>query len=93
MRRKTKSHEKLFQIFLTKKMKNEYNTQEAIYCEDDGEYRVYCNICDKLCIERLYKNHLKSRTHISNIRNKQQKIIEKFRRYIFISNTLILINI
>ena len=74
-------------------MKNEYNTQEAIYCEDDGEYRVYCNICDKLCIERLYKNHLKSRTHISNIRKKQQKIIEKFRRYIFISNTLILINI
>ena len=25
--------------------------QEVIYCEDDGEHRVYCNICDKLCIE------------------------------------------
>ena len=29
---------------------NEEN-QEAIYCKDDGEYRVYCNDCDKLCIE------------------------------------------
>ena len=37
------------------------------YCEDDGEYRVYCEICDKLCIERYYKNHLKSQTHINNI--------------------------
>ena len=38
------------------------------YCEDDGEYRVYSNICDSLCIERFYKNHLKSQTHINNIR-------------------------
>ena len=42
--------------------------QLIIYCEDDGEYRVYCNICDSLCIERFYKNHLKSKTHINNIR-------------------------
>ena len=41
--------------------------QLIIYCEDDGEYRVYCNICDSLCIERFYKNHLKSKTHINNI--------------------------
>ena len=41
--------------------------KEAIYCEDDGEYRVYCDICDKLCIERFYKNHLKSHTHINKI--------------------------
>ena len=26
------------------------DNQEAIYCEDDGEYRVYCQICDNLCI-------------------------------------------
>ena len=26
--------------------------QEAFYCEEDGEYRVYCKICDKLCTER-----------------------------------------
>ena len=42
--------------------------QLVIYCEDDGEYRVYCNICDSLCIERFYKNHLKSKTHINNFR-------------------------
>ena len=24
--------------------------REIIFCED-GENRVYCNICDKLCIE------------------------------------------
>ena len=29
-------------------------------CPEDDEYRVYCNICDKICIERFYKNHLKS---------------------------------
>ena len=46
---------------------------EAIFCEDDGEYRVYCHICDKLCIERFYKNHLKSQTHTNNV--KKNKII------------------
>ena len=46
--------------------------QLVIYCEDDGEYRVYCNICDSLCIERFYKNHLKSKTHINNIRKIQE---------------------
>ena len=42
--------------------------QLVIYCEDDGEYRVYCDVCDSLGIERFYKNHLKSKTHINNIR-------------------------
>ena len=42
--------------------------QLVIYCEDDGENRVYCNICDSLCIERFYKNHLKSKTHLNNLR-------------------------
>ena len=36
---------------------------EVIYCADDDEYRVYCEICDKVCIERHYKSHLKSGTH------------------------------
>ena len=36
---------------------------EGIYCDDDGEYRIYCSVCDKLCIERYYKNNLKSQTH------------------------------
>ena len=47
------------------------DNQEVIYCED-GEYRVYCRICDNLCIERFYKNHLKSRTHTNNIRKREQ---------------------
>ena len=45
--------------------------EQAIYCEDDGEYRIYCHICDNLCIQRFYKNHLKSQTHINNIRKKK----------------------
>ena len=46
----------------------ESENQLLIYCEDDGEYRVYCDICDSLCIQRFYKNHLKSQTHMNNIR-------------------------
>ena len=26
--------------------------KQVIYCEG-GEYRVYCSICDKLCIEQF----------------------------------------
>ena len=46
--------------------------QLVIYCEDDDEYRVYCDICDSLCIQRFYKNHLKSKTHINNIRKTEE---------------------
>ena len=45
--------------------------QQVVYSED-GEYRVFCNICDELCIERYYKNHLKSKTHANNIRKRGQ---------------------
>ena len=41
--------------------------REIIYCSGDGEYRVNCKICDKLCIERYNKKHLKSGTHTKNI--------------------------
>ena len=51
--------------------------QLVIYCEDDGEYRVYCDICDNLCIQRFYKNHLKSKTHLNNIR-KIEKVNKAF---------------
>ena len=40
---------------------------EVIYCADGDEYRIYCNIFDKLCIERYYENHLKSQTHYNII--------------------------
>ena len=49
--------------------------QEVIYCADDDEYRVYCDICDKLSIERFYKNHLKSQTHINNIRKIENSLV------------------
>ena len=45
--------------------------EDAIYCQDDKEYRIYCDVCDNLCIVRFYKNHLKSRTHIININKKK----------------------
>ena len=44
--------------------------QLVFYCEDDGAYRFFCDVCDSLCIQRFYKNHLKSKTHI----NKNRKI-------------------
>ena len=44
------------------------DNREAIYCRNDIEYRIYCSVCDNLCIQRFYKKHLKSQTHINNIR-------------------------
>ena len=49
----------------------------VIYCEDDGEYKVFCNVCNNLCIQRFYINHLKSKTHINNIR-KIEELIKSF---------------
>ena len=37
---------------------------ELIYCPEDDTYRIYCGICDKLCINSYYQNHLKSQTHL-----------------------------
>ena len=48
------------------------NNYDVICCPEDDEYRVYCSVCDLLCIERFYKNHLKSQTHIINIRKIDQ---------------------
>ena len=45
------------------------DNQQVIYFED-GELRVYCNICDELCLERYNKNHLISQTHTYNIRKR-----------------------
>ena len=36
------------------------------------EYIVYCEICDKLCIERSYKSHMKSGTHTINFYKRQR---------------------
>ena len=45
--------------------------ENAILCEKDGEYRIYCDVCDNFCIVRYYKNHLKSRTHMIDINKKK----------------------
>ena len=47
------------------------DNQLFINCEDDGEYRVSCDVCDNLCIERFYENHLKSQTHTNIIRRRE----------------------
>ena len=46
---------------------------ENLYCGDDDDYRVYCEICDKICIERYYKSHFKSQSH-TNIVCKRERI-------------------
>ena len=60
----------------------------VIYCEVDEEYRVYCDVGDKLCIEGFYKNHLKSQTDINNIRKVEQldkscQVISLFQIWIY----------
>ena len=45
--------------------------QEAVYCEDDGEYRINCGIYDNLCKERFWKNHPKSQPQTKNIRERE----------------------
>ena len=45
------------------------DNQQVIFCED-GEYRVDCNICDKLRTVLYFKNHLKSQTHNNTIRKR-----------------------
>ena len=59
------------------------DNQEVIYCEDDEKERVFCDVCDNLCIERFYRKHLKSQTHINNIRKREQlnKSIQIFSQY------------
>ena len=47
-------------------MDSESDKYDVFYCPEDDQYRVYCDICDKLCIERYYKNILKSQTHTNN---------------------------
>ena len=45
---------------------------EGLFCADNDEYRVHCEICDKICIERYSENHLKTATHTDTNRKKQQ---------------------
>ena len=47
------------------------DNQLVFYCEGDGDYRVYCDVCVKLCIERFYKSHLKTQSHTNNFRKRE----------------------
>ena len=47
------------------------DNQNKIYSADDDEYRIYCDVCDKVAVDRYFNNHLKSQTHINIIRIKQ----------------------
>ena len=49
-------------------MDSDNDNCEVIYSPEDDEYRVYCNICEKLSIEIFYKNHLESQTDTNKIR-------------------------
>ena len=49
------------------------DNKEKLYCDDDGEYRIYCCVCDKLATDIYYNNHLESQTRI-NIPPKRQQI-------------------
>ena len=53
-------------------MNSECDNYEDIYCADEEEYTIYCEICDILCIERYYKNDLKSGTHTNNFYKRQR---------------------
>ena len=46
---------------------------EPIYCPEDDTYRIYCDIRDKICIDKFYQNHLKSQTHLNNLRRSNSK--------------------
>ena len=45
---------------------------EVLFCPEDGGFMVYCDICDKLCFQRFYKNHLKSGTHLISFYKRQR---------------------
>ena len=46
--------------------------KNKIYCPDDNEYRIYCDICDNFAEVGFYNNHQKSRTHIYDTHKRQQ---------------------
>ena len=46
--------------------------KRKVYCDDDGEYRIFCLISDKSSTDRCYNNHLKPQTHTSEFRKRQQ---------------------
>ena len=50
----------------------ENSNQQAICCEDDGENKKHCKICEKIFIEQFYEVHLNSSTQSTNNREIRQ---------------------
>ena len=50
------------------------NHCEKSIVKKDGEYIIYCSLCDRLCIERCFRIHLKSQTHTNNIHKRENSI-------------------
>ena len=61
--------------------------QENTFCVNNKEYKLSCNSRDEFAIDRYYNNHLKSQTHIINIR-KRQLLNDTSSKVFFISNKL-----
>ena len=38
-----------------------------IYCDDDGEYRKLCHVCNELVTGEYYNNQPKSQSQINNL--------------------------
>ena len=53
-------------------MDSDIHNREIIYCAGDGDCRILCDICDKLCMDRCNKNHIKSGVHINFFHEKQR---------------------
>ena len=63
-------------------MNGEKDNYEVLYCADDINYRMNCEVCDKICIERYYKKHLESGTHTNNFYKRQQIKVFKYSCYL-----------
>ena len=48
------------------------DNEEKMYCEYDGEYTIFCHLCDKLAIDRYFKNNVKWQTHINRFRRRRE---------------------
>ena len=45
---------------------------EVIECPEDDDFRVNCDVCDNLALDRFFKNHLKSQSHTNMIYKRQR---------------------
>ena len=43
---------------------------EPVYYPEEETYRMYCPICDNLCIDRCYQNHSKSQSNSNKLKKK-----------------------